>query len=70
MVNYEVNVYSHNSNEYLFIDNYFNTYSKAEKNYLELRKTLRKGEEITLYERELDKYGDEVDNKVILFDFL
>lgn len=70
MVNYEVNIYSHNSNEYMCIDNYFGTYEKAEKNYLKLRKTLRKGEEITLYERELDKNGDEVDNKVILFDFL
>lgn len=70
MVNYEVNIYSHNSNEYMCIDNYFGTYEKAEKNYLQLRKTLRKGEEITLYERELDKDGNEVDNKVILFDFL
>lgn len=70
MVNYEVNIYSHNSNEYLCLDNYFDSYNKAVENYIELRDTLCEGEEIALYERELDKYGDEVDNKVILFDFL
>lgn len=64
-INYEVNIYSTNTNEYLCLDNYFDNYEKALDSFNKLKETLVLGEELSIYKRTLNDQGEEIENEII-----